>query len=148
MRCKKRKRKELRQDVGLIRQRSVIISVVKRKVVLNQRSPRGAVMTALCRRVVPVSTFTRLVSTPDPTRGSSPACAPPLSSSSSTGNRGSDLVIHWYVVSYEKPPDVVRFICVVSTESSLRIVLCGWVKYTGMWVEHGACTCWMLNVER
>ena len=47
--------------------------------------------TALRRRVVPVSTVTKTVRTLDPARGSSTTCAPSISSSSSTGNRGLDL---------------------------------------------------------
>jgi hypothetical protein len=52
------------------------------------RDRREAATTALRRRV---SMFARLARTLDPARGSSSACAPSLSSSSSIGNRGRDL---------------------------------------------------------
>ena len=96
---------------------------------------REALTTALRRRV---STFARPVRTLDPARGSSSACAPSLSSSSSTGNRGRDLRRRGVTMGISasvgrglssdgawEPPDDDRFTCVVGTftGSGLRIFL-------------------------
>jgi hypothetical protein len=90
---------------------------------------READTTALLRRV---STFVRPVRTLDPARGSSSACAPSLSSSSSIGNRsGRDLrrrSVTMGISSSCEPPDDARFIC-VGTGSGLRIFLYERVRY-------------------
>jgi hypothetical protein len=87
--------------------------------------------TPLLRRV---STFARLVvRTLDPVRGSSSACAPSLSSSSSTGNRsGRDLrrrSVTMGISSSCEHSDHTCFIC-MGTGSGLCIFLCECVRYS------------------
>ena len=83
--------------------------------------------TVLRRRLAPVSTFTKPVDTLDHARGSSSACAPSLSSSSSTGNRGRDLRLCSVTAlgissSCEKPPDDVCFTTCVVGSAHLSVV--------------------------
>jgi hypothetical protein len=95
---------------------------------------RFKVLTTTLRRRVPVSTFARLVvRTLDPARGSSSACAPSLSPSSSTGNHGRNLrrrSVTMGILSSCEPPNDARFTC-VGTGSGLPIFLCegGCIRY-------------------